>query len=61
MNLKISIMIWLKKQGAHAGYYPGNSPLHLRVYFEKTRENLYAAVVNKVPKKNRRIINGNDE
>ena len=32
------------KQGAHAGYYPGNSPLHLRVYFEKTRETYTQAV-----------------
>ena len=39
------------KQGAHAGYYPGNSPLHLRVYFEKDSRNLYAQqqLVNKVP------------
>ena len=39
------------KQGAHAGYYPGNSPLHLRVYFEKTRENAQQQLVNKVPTK----------
>ena len=36
------------KQGAHAGYYPGNSPLHLRVYFEKdSRKLLRAAAVGK--------------
>ncbi|MEJ7351122.1 CoA-disulfide reductase, partial [Staphylococcus epidermidis] len=34
------------KQGAHAGYYPGNTPLHLRVYFEKdSRKLLRAAAV----------------
>ncbi|MBN6825089.1 CoA-disulfide reductase [Staphylococcus caprae] len=34
------------KQGAHAGYYPGNTPLHLRVYFEKdSRKLLRAATV----------------
>ncbi|MDU5337859.1 MAG: CoA-disulfide reductase [Staphylococcus epidermidis] len=36
------------KQGAHAGYYPGNSPLHLRVYFEKdSRKLIRAAAVGK--------------
>ncbi|MFW3611144.1 CoA-disulfide reductase [Staphylococcus caprae] len=34
------------KQGTHAGYYPGNTPLHLRVYFEKdSRKLLRAAAV----------------
>ena len=31
------------KQGAHAGYYPGNTPLHLRVYFEKDSRKLLRA------------------
>ena len=32
--------------GAHAGYYPGNSPIHLRVYYEKeSRKLLRAAAV----------------
>lgn len=34
------------KQGAHAGYYPGNTPLHLRVYFDQdTRKIIRAAAV----------------
>ncbi|AGZ26347.1 MULTISPECIES: CoA-disulfide reductase [Staphylococcus] len=34
------------KQGAHAGYYPGNTPLHLRVYYdEETRVIIRAAAV----------------
>ena len=34
------------KQGAHAGYYPGNTKIHLRVYFEKgSRKILRAAAV----------------
>jgi CoA-disulfide reductase len=36
------------KSGAHAGYYPGNTPLHLRVYFNKdNRRLLRAAAVGK--------------
>ena len=36
------------KSGAHAGYYPGNTPLHLRVYFNKdNRQLLRAAAVGK--------------
>ncbi|WP_049426900.1 CoA-disulfide reductase [Staphylococcus capitis] len=31
------------KQGAHAGYYPGNTPLHLRVYYDKTSRKLLRA------------------
>src|SRR5699024_12750935 len=35
-------------QGAHAGYYPGNTKLHLRVYFEKSsRRIIRAAAVGK--------------
>jgi len=34
------------KQGAHASYYPGNSLIHLRVYYEKdSRKLLRAAAV----------------
>lgn len=36
------------KSGAHAGYYPGNSVLHLRVYFNKeNRQLLRAAAIGK--------------
>ncbi|MCU5745973.1 CoA-disulfide reductase [Staphylococcus sp. SQ8-PEA] len=36
------------KQNQHAGYYPGNETLHLRVYFEKaTRKILRAAAMGK--------------
>ncbi|MDN5907848.1 MAG: CoA-disulfide reductase, partial [Staphylococcus equorum] len=36
------------KQGEHAGYYPGNSKLHLRIHFDKTnRRILRAAAVGK--------------
>lgn len=36
------------KQGKHAGYYPGNTKIHLRVYFDKnTRQLLRAAAVGK--------------
>ncbi|PTI41922.1 CoA-disulfide reductase [Staphylococcus succinus] len=36
------------KQGEHAGYYPGNAPLHLRVYFDKTNRHIIrAAAVGK--------------
>ncbi|HHO5200574.1 TPA: CoA-disulfide reductase [Staphylococcus aureus] len=35
-------------QGAHANYYPGNSPLHLRVYYDTSnRQILRAAAVGK--------------
>ena len=41
-------MRWLKLSGAHAGYYPGNTPLHLRVYFNKdNRQLIRAAAVGK--------------
>lgn len=36
------------KQGEHAGYYPGNTKLHLRIHFDKTnRRILRAAAVGK--------------
>ncbi len=35
-------------QGAHANYYPGNSPLHLRVYYDTSNHQiLRAAAVGK--------------
>ena len=34
--------------GTHAGYYPGNTNVHLRVYFDTNNRHLYVAAVKQV-------------